>query len=1559
MNWPIKIYNILRSLTITLLVICVAVPCGLYVILSTPWAQEKLRTIGQEQLSRVLDTEVSIGHVDFSPFDRIVLSQVTVKDDNGRDALKINTLSSRFEVGYFISTGRLSFDYAVIDGMDAHLYKASHDAPLNIARIIEHLKPKDKSKPPTKFEFEIGTVKITNSTVSYDILDVPRTPEKFNPSHISVSGLNLLAYLPEVTNEGLSIDLPELNFNEASGLGISNISLRADIFPGNVSLTDPTISLNNSCIKFKSISLRPGQLKQLADVGRNTPLDIAILPGSYITLSDLAPLVPKLKDVNRRFDVNFEASGLIDDITINHLSITEHGNERLMLTAQGNVKSLTHIDSLTVNDFDFYMHTQGDEVAALLSSLRPQTPAKTCAALASLGFIDVTVNASGSTNHFSGQSRISTTAGEISFDGEAQFKDKFRDISTDAHIDIYSLDIQHITANKNLGQLSASLDIDADIKGSTLDITLDADIADITFKDVHYNDILLSGHIGPDKTFDVSTSLTHDTGLLELSAQGSYSPTSPSLIMTGEVSDLDLNAMNLTNRFAGYKISGTIDADLQGNISDWINGHIGIYNIAFVNSDTQTYPPLYIDRIVLTADNDSHPSTLSLQSDFINGQFEGQFDITSLPEHINSMLKSIIPAFIGDNDRHLKWAKIDGQNMSNKFTYEFAIDNTDKLTNFLHLPVRIIYPLTINGLFDSDRGEFNMSLDAPYLLQGEKLIENTALQVEINSPDSLGRIYATTQMPTKKGTMVLVAGMTATDNRIDSRIDWQLQRDKPVGGLLAFSTLLGRDANGEFTADVNFNPCDINFGNDTWHIAPSHISYARKDMNIEGFSMSTNTQSISIDGRASTSPDDTLTVKLKDIELINIFETLDINKALLGGTATGSITASGLFSPAPDITARSLTIDSISYNYCVLGNAVADACWNIERRAVDIDADLTEPEGGHSYIKGSIMPFTEELDITFDANNVRVGFMKPFMAAFAEDITGHASGHAHLFGSFKYIDLEGDILARDLGVKIAFTNTWYYTTDSVHITPGNINIDDVVITDPMGHKARLKGYVRHTFFKDPVFDFAVTDAENLLSYDVTPKLSPDWYGRIFGNGSAFINGHPGVVNINVNMTTAPESTFTFVLSDQEEADEYTFITFRDRNAGIITDSITEIDRVPQVVREIQRRAHEAAKDSPSDYNMDIQVEITPVAKLTIVMDPVGGDEIKATGSGNLRMTYSAPSNDLKMYGNYTIERGTYNFTLQDIIVKDFIIKDGSSISFTGDPYSARLDIKAAYAVNANLSDLDESFLQDKDLNRTNVPVNALLLVKGDMRQPDISFDLEFPTLTSDTYRKVRSIISTDEMMDRQIIYLLALNRFYTPEYMSATKGNELFSVASSTISSRLTSMLGKLSDNWTIAPNLRSDKGDFSDVEFDVALSSTLLNNRLRLNGNLGYRDKSLNSNQFIGDFDIEYLLTPTGTWRLKAYNRYNDQNYYLRTAQTTQGVGIMYRRDFDKLFNFLKPRKKIPQQLNDKKAADDSLVVKKALDTSSPPSSTNDSIDADKTASPTQTTDWISFSHH
>jgi hypothetical protein len=59
--------------------------------------------------------------------------------------------------------------------------------------------------------------------------------------------------------------------------------------------------------------------------------------------------------------------------------------------------------------------------------------------------------------------------------------------------------------------------------------------------------------------------------------------------------------------------------------------------------------------------------------------------------------------------------------------------------------------------------------------------------------------------------------------------------------------------------------------------------------------------------------------------------------------------------------------------------------------------------------------------------------------------------------------------------------------------------------------------------------------------------------------------------------------------------------------------------------------------------------------------------------------------DFTMAGTYEIEKGEYNFTLQNIINKKFNIKPGSRIVWSGDPYGAQLDVKAGYTQMVSLA----------------------------------------------------------------------------------------------------------------------------------------------------------------------------------------------------------------------------------------------------------------------------------
>lgn len=1504
----VRFYKIFRALVMAIVVTAIFVPAAVYVVLSTDTAMKKIRDIAVEELSDLLGTDVEIEEVVIQPFNKVAVSGVSLKDDFGKQCLTAKDIEARFEFWNFVTTGNLVFDYAVLDDVDIRLYRESASSPLNIQNILSRLKSDSKDKEPTRFDIALYTLKLQDARFSYDVLDKPELNDKFDVNHIRLSDVELLATAPVLSDERIACKLRELSFTDISGFKVSRIAADVEYTPSYLNVGELTIDLPSTHFSFDDINLQYGSPESINRIFNDIPLTVAVMPGSYFTLSDFTAFVPAFENVNRRFDLAIKGVLSKAEIDLQALNIREVTDGGLFLDVSGLVHNPFSAETRTLEHSKINCKAYSLSVRDLLKKTGVRLSSGVAGMIDRLRYVDLKAEVSGRADDFISKINVSSPLGEAVVNGNLTFDQDFKNFDAKADFDIDGFDVGTLLGDERFGSLTASAG-GTFAKPYNNRISGTLNVNELSAEYLDDNLILTDSYfeLNPSGVFEGKIDFETEKSTLLAYFEGNSNKANPRVEGKISVDRFNPQALQLINRYEGYELDVDIDFDLAGDLGKWIDGYIDITNLYYRNPG-ETSPTLDVKKFNINADSTIKPNVIDITSDFLNGTLEGELSLLNIVPQIKNILWSAMPELIGSFDNSVYKLT----NKDNDFRFDFEINNAENVITFFNLPVNIIYPVNLTGKVNSPENNLSFGLDAPYLMKGDMIIEQTTIEGGINGEKGDGIFYLTSQFPTKKGMMSLASGITIHNDIFTSEIDWEIERDKPIKGKITFDTEFSRDVdNGKLCVDVNITPCDILFGNDTWHFEPSSIAYKPGYLDIDNFVITSDAQSISIDGTCNASePGSEVIIELKNVVLNTIFETLDINKALIGGVATGTLHAGGIFDETPFVTTDNLHVDNIGYNYCVLGDGDISAHWDNERKSFYLDAIVSQPDERKSHIYGEIFPTTESLDITFNADKVKVGFMKPFMEAFADDITGYASGRARLFGTFKYIDMEGDIFAEDLGLKVGFTNTWYYATDSIRIVPGLIDIKDITIHDVDGHDAKLNGVVKHNFFKDPVFDFKVTDAKDFLCYDVTPALSPDWYGKVYGNGSAFITGSPGVVNIDVNMSTAENSVFTFVLSDTEEAEQYSFLTFRDKNRNVITDTIIQKSVLPEALIQYRERMKQQAlmQNPPSVYNMNIQMDITPAAKIIIVMDPVGGDEIKSWGRGNMRMTYTSVGSELRMYGTYAIDRGSYNFTLQDIIVKDFIIKEGSSITFTGDPYNAMLDITASYVVNANLSDLDESFTNDPELNRTNVPVHALLLVKGDMRQPDIDFDLEFPTLTSDVYRKVKSIISTDEMMNRQMIYLLALNRFYTPEYMNATRGNELFSVASSTISSRLSSMLGKLSENWTISPNLRSDKGDFSDVQFDVALSSNLLNNRLRMNGNFGYRDKSLNTTQFIGDFDLEYLLNRSGSWRLKAYNRFNDQTYFLRTAKTTQGVGIKFQREFDNLFGFLKFGKKKEQ---------------------------------------------------
>ena len=1496
------VYNIITKGFVFIIMGIIFLYVVIYVALSLSSVQNRVRSIAEEELTKLLTAQVKIGKVSFAPIDNVVLEDAYVLDQKNDTILSIDKLGAGVDFYKLIFNQRFVFTFAKIIGLNASINKETPDAPLNIQFIIDALKPKDKNKPPTKFDLEIHNVILRRCNIAYDVLSEPARDDRFDKNHIKVQNLRADIDIPKLKNNDFAFDIRRLSFSEKSGFYLTNLATLVTINDNQISAENFVLSLPNSLIKHEKLALNINSLATLGKDLKELPIE-AQLDSIKITPADLRCFVPALKAFETPAYISTKVSGSINHPVVSYLNIST-SNDRIKLSLEGDVSLVPHQIEFDVPRFE--LRASATEIARVTSNLTNLSP-KVKNIIVKCGDVHLKGSVAGSRNVLDYNGNLSTALGAITLNGSFNNDSIHKAADFKGYVKSPQFAIGSLLNKTNLLNCVA---LDANVavrigKGKLLRGTLDGKIPFVDFKNYRYSNIAANVQIDRNQ-YSGTVELNDPNATVQLLGEVLIDGENSTCFVEANLEDVDLNALNLIKQYPDHHLSLDLSAEFCGNKPDNSTGDIFISNINFLDHENKG---LHLDKLNIAASNNTHPKTITIESDILNGGIEGEYQFASVVRDAKDIVAQIYPALIPDNISE----NVSGNN--NNFEFAFTIEPDEAFQDFFHLPVRALDKIKLNGAFSETNNKIIVDVDAPYLLQGKKIIENTGLHAEIHPSHKSLNLNVHTLMPMKNRKVQIELNGLGAANTLNTDLSWKVKEDKRYYGNINLTSTISRNILNNIDGIVTVNPTKVAFNDTTWTVHPSTIEIVNKNVKINSFRASHENQFININGLISDDIDDKAQVDLSDISLDYIFETLNINNVDFGGNASGTAYASGLKTKTPRLYIPKLHVVDLAYNKAVMGDADISAEWENATKGILLDATIHQKNGETTLIDGGIYPAADSLRMNFHPRRANVAFLKPFVATFTTAVSGEVSGDAKLYGKFSTLDLVGDVYA-DVKMRLDYTNVYYSAKDSVIMRSGLIKFNHITLRDRDGHTGVVDGVVTHDCFRDAKFKFTLHDADHLLCYDTTQKNNDVWYGTIYGSGSASLDGGPGVVSINVRMESEENSKFTFVLTNTQAASEYNFITFVDRNKSDEPEPVDE--SIPEIVRRLQATKKKEEDKQKSMFYITLEAAITDQAEMRLVMDPLTGDNIVAHGNGNMHLAYSNADDQLNMRGKYTLTNGKYHFTLQDIIIKDFTIAENSSVSFDGSPYNATLDIKAMHTVNANITDLDDSFATDRELNRTNVPVHAVLIATGPMNQPELSFDLEFPTLTSEAVSKVKSVISTDDMMNRQIIYLLALSKFYTPEYMNATdNGSELASVASSTISSQLSNLLGQISENWQIAPKFRTDKGDFSDMEVDVALSSRLLNNRLLLNGNFGYRDNSMNtrSSNFIGDFDIEYLLNRQGTIRLKAYNHFNDQNYYIRNALTTQGVGVEFKYDFNKvheMFDWMRRKPKQPVEPTD-----------------------------------------------
>ena len=997
-----------------------------------------------------------------------------------------------------------------------------------------------------------------------------------------------------------------------------------------------------------------------------------------------------------------------------------------------------------------------------------------------------------------------------------------------------------------------------------------------------------------------------------ITAQG----TKEHLVAKGEIPLFDFNNYRFCNiRLDGSYNKGLIDglaSIADPNITLQVAGKYSIpkkqyeaqLNLAHlqptvlgVKMADNTYT---LNGIRVSAKNEGADSYLDLEAPFANIHVKGQYDYGTLVQTMTNMLASKLPTLPGIGKTSDK--------TRNNFSIEAEIASTEILQRMLGVPLDIQQPVVIDGnISDLDRS-VNLTAQLPAFSYNGSDYSGGALQM--NTEGDTLKVDARIKTGAAGSiSPTLHVKASAADNTLMASLGYNNHsKSLPIHGALNAEAQFYKNTDNVSTAHVDIKPSVIHIAEKPWEVHPADITYSKNHLEIENFEVSHGDQHVAVNGLATPNKEDSIVAQLKDVDVEYILNLVNFHSVDFAGKASGKAIVKSIFND-PDAYAK-LDIKDFEFEHGPMGILHANVSFNKELSQIDINAVADEGEEHQTLIDGYVSPKRNYIDLSIEAQGTNMKFMESFCGSFMDDIQARAKGKVNLVGDLSDINLVGDLYAtgkmhmKQLGTEYSFKNL------HAHAIPDDILLNNDTIFDRNHNMALVSGGIHHKHLTRLSYDITLK-AHNFLGYDTHEFGDNTFYGTVYATGEVGIHGKSGETIIDIDAEPGPGSIFVYNVASPDAISDKSFIHWHDI-APELTDSL-----------KLQQKDTDDDIDFSSDMRINFLVNATPNLTLKLMMDPQSGDYITLNGNGVLRANWFNKGS-FDMFGNYVVDHGVYKLTIQNVIKKDFEFMPGGTIAFGGNPYNAPLNLQAKYTVNGvPLSDLSIG----RSFSSNNIRVDCLMNITGTPQSPSVDFAMDLPTVNTDAKQMIYSVINSQEEMNQQVLYLLAIGRFYAQTKNNQNSGDAdqqsqtslaMQSFLSGTISQQLNTVLSNVvkSNNWNFGANISTGDEGFNNAEYEGILSGRLLNNRLLFNGQFGYRDNANATQSFIGDFDLRYLIFPNGNLAVRMYNQTNDR-YFTRNSLNTQGLGLIMKKDFNgwrDLFG-IKKKKEVKKKSGSKRA--------------------------------------------
>ena len=557
----------------------------LIVLMHLPSVQTFLGKEVAEALADKFGTKVEVGKVNLGFFNRIIIDDVMMYDQQGDSLIYASRLSAKID--YMAATqGKISVSSAQIFGLRANLYRQTAKSPANFQFVLDSLASKDTTQHKP-LDLHIGSLIIRRGAIAYNQRDVAPRSGVFSPQHIRVSELSSHILLNHVTDNSIDLLLKKLSFKDESGFKLQSLHFKLQADRQKATLKEFRLLMPRSELVLDDL-----KATYRFEGKRFIPESLHFEGGiqqSKITFADVASLVPALRHFDDAVFVSSRFSGTAKSISVPSLNLRT-GSGSINLQARGSYSHASSHPAWNADIANLNLSPAGVEFLAENLGSKVKIPKE----IQRLGTIHLTGKAKGYEKVLSAKGNIETDAGNISLQA-VKNDDRIK-----ASVDTRGVNLGRILDNRKLGTVVARIDA----HGSMKHIFAKGNIARFDYGNYDFHNIEIDGDYDM-KALRGTASIADPN--VNLSVKGDYH-------LGSRLYALDAAINHLRPTVLGMKMHD---------------------------------PSYSLDNISISANNKGKEGHLDVEAPFVSLYARGQYDLTTIYGSIMRLVADKLPTIPG------------------------------------------------------------------------------------------------------------------------------------------------------------------------------------------------------------------------------------------------------------------------------------------------------------------------------------------------------------------------------------------------------------------------------------------------------------------------------------------------------------------------------------------------------------------------------------------------------------------------------------------------------------------------------------------------------------------------------------------------------------------------------------------------------------------------------------------------------------------------------------------------------------------------------------------------